>query len=143
MTDTYLQNQPDLKDKILVIFDGECMLCDKTVQYLLKIDKNDMLLFAAFQDKTLREFFESFKINPQSLQSVLVIKDNKVYSKAEAVIVLMKNLRKHRFLMMLYSLFPLIIRNKLYDFVAKNRISWFGKKEYCMMPDEKIRAKFL
>ena len=47
-----------------------------------------------------------------------------------------------RFLRLL-SVVPRPIRDTVYDFIAKNRYKWFGKKEECMVPTPEVKARFL
>jgi predicted DCC family thiol-disulfide oxidoreductase YuxK len=38
---------------------------------------------------------------------------------------------------------PKFIRDAVYDFIARNRYSWFGKKDQCMIPTAELKSKFL
>jgi predicted DCC family thiol-disulfide oxidoreductase YuxK len=42
-----------------------------------------------------------------------------------------------------FIIVPPFIRNFVYDFIARNRYRWFGKKESCMMPRPEWKQKFL
>jgi predicted DCC family thiol-disulfide oxidoreductase YuxK len=43
----------------------------------------------------------------------------------------------------IFRIIPIGIRNVLYDYIAKNRYKWYGKKESCMIPTPELKIKFL
>jgi predicted DCC family thiol-disulfide oxidoreductase YuxK len=41
------------------------------------------------------------------------------------------------------SLAPVLIRDMIYKWIARNRYAWFGKTDYCQMPPQNLQARFL
>jgi predicted DCC family thiol-disulfide oxidoreductase YuxK len=66
-----------------------------------------------------------------------------VYTKSSAALRIARKLSKLWPLFIIFIIIPSFIRDGIYDFIAKNRYKWFGKKEQCMIPTPGLREKFL
>lgn len=130
-------------DKYIVVFDGVCHLCNGFVNFLLKCDTRDRLRFALLQFPGMLGVDGSIKQNIASTDSVALIADGKVYFRSTGVLKIMKRLGGLWQLFYVFMLVPRPIRDWVYDFIARNRYKWFGKRDVCMVPDEKVRKKFI
>ncbi len=65
------------------------------------------------------------------------------YYKSDAALQIAKNLGGILHYGTIFRIIPTGIRNQLYDYIAKNRYKWYGKKESCMIPTKQLEAKFL
>lgn len=132
------------KDKIIILFDGVCNLCDSSVQFLIKHDKKDVFRFVPLQSELGQKIINHIGILASTIDSIILYESKNVfYYKAEAALRILKELNTcYRFLL-IFSIFPKKLLNLIYDFVAKNRYKWFGKKESCMIPTSELKAKFL
>ena len=131
------------EEKYIVVFDGVCHMCNGFVNFLLKRDKHDRLRFALLQHADRLEVDESLKQNISSAGSVVLIANGKTYFRSEAVLKILKRLGGGWQLFYVFILVPRPVCNWLYDFIARNRYKWFGKKDSCMIPDEKVKSKFI
>ena len=131
------------KNKKIILFDGVCNLCDNSVQFIIKHDKKDIFRFVALQSDLGQEILNYIGVNAKSIDSILLYEPGiAYYYKAEAVFQIAKHLDSwHK--LIYYLRFLGKSANFLYDFVAKNRYKWYGKKESCMMPTPAIQSKFL
>ena len=131
------------KDKKIILFDGVCNLCDNSVQFIIKHDKKNIFRFVALQSDLGKEILDYIGVNTKSIDSILLYEPGiAYYYKAEAVFRIAKELDSwHK--LVYYLRFLGKSANFLYDFVAKNRYKWYGKKESCMMPTPVIQLKFL
>mgnify|MGYP003336171551 CR=1 FL=1 len=118
--------------KYLVVFDGVCNLCNAFVNFLIRHDKYDRLRFATLQ---------SNKILPTD--SVALITDGKIYFRSTAVLKILKKFGGGWKLFYALMIIPNPVRDWVYDLVARSRYQWFGKKDSCMDPEEKVKAKFI
>jgi len=129
--------------KSILYFDGVCNLCNGVVQFFIKRDKKRNLLFASLQSaagqKAIREAAQQGVI----ADSVLFYIDGRYYAKSTAVIHTLKLLGGFWKLSVIGFIAPRLIRNSIYDLVARNRYRWFGKKEACMIPTKEMRSRFL
>lgn len=131
------------EDKYIIVFDGVCHLCNGFVNFLLKRDRHDRLRFALLQFADKLGIDESIKQSISSTDSVALIANGNVYFRSAAVLKIMKRLGGGWQLFYIFVIIPRPVRDWLYDFVAHNRYKWFGKKDQCMVPDEKVKGKFI
>ncbi len=132
------------KDKNLILFDGVCNLCNSSVQYVIKHDKNNQFLFTALQSDTGKEIIEKFNIDTAKTDSVLLyVPEKGIDYKSSAALKIASKLGFPRNLMSVFFIVPSFIRNWVYDFIAKNRYKWYGKKDACMIPTPELKSKFL
>ena len=131
------------KDKMILLFDGVCNLCDSLVQYIIKHDKNDVFRFDSLQSENGRQILEHLGLDPERKDSmVLVVPGKGFYDRSDAALEIGKHIG-WRFLSTVLTAIPRFIRNPVYNFIARNRYKWYGKKDECMLPTPEIRSKFL
>lgn len=132
------------KHKKLILFDGVCNLCNSSVQYVIKHDKNNVFLFAALQSDIGQQIIEAYKIDTNKVDSILLYTPEKgVDYKSTAALKIASQLGFPQNLMTVFFIIPPFIRNWVYDYIAKNRYKWYGKKESCWIPTPELKSKFL
>ena len=128
----------------IVLFDGVCNLCSGGVQFIIKRDKKDLFRFASLQSELGKKLLSERKIDPEITDSMVLIQPGKAYYlRSDAALEIGKQFSGFWQLLSVFQWFPSPIRNFVYDFMAKNRYRWFGKKESCMIPSPELRQKFL
>ncbi len=137
-----MENLP--RDKKIILFDGVCNLCDTTVQYIIKHDKNDVFRFVALQSDLGQQIVKYIGVDTNKTDSIILYQPgHSYYYKAEAAMKIAKELGGAVSLLHLFTFLPKWISNGVYDYVAKNRYKWYGKKNECMLPTPETKAKFL
>lgn len=137
-----MKNLP--KDKKIILFDGFCNLCDSAVQFIIKHDKKDVFRFVALQSNLGKEIIKYIGIDAKNIDSIILYQPGiAYYYKSEAALEIAKNLGGIFYFVKLFSILPTSFNNYIYDYVAKNRYRWYGKKDACLIPTEEIKAKFL
>ncbi|WP_067148031.1 thiol-disulfide oxidoreductase DCC family protein [Pseudotamlana agarivorans] len=132
------------KHKQLILFDGVCNLCDSSVKYVIKHDKDNRFMFAALQSEIGKKIIKAYNIDTEKTDSILLYSPEKGISyKSTAALKVALKLGFPRNLMGVFLIVPAFIRNAVYDFIAKNRYKWYGKKDSCMIPTPELKAKFL
>ena len=132
------------KNKKIILFDGICNLCDSAVTMVIKQDKKNTFLFAAIQSKKGKEIVDYLEIDIAKIDSIILYEPGVSYEvKSTAALKIMNNFGQFWQLTKLLWVFPKGFRNRVYDFIAKNRYKWFGKKESCMIPTNDLKSKFL
>ncbi len=130
--------------KKVILFDGVCNLCNSSVNQVIKRDKNNVFLFIALQSKTGQKILDHLKIDTLETDSIILFDPKKGhYIKSEAVLKITKEFSGFWKLLQIFTIFPTSFNNVFYDFIAKNRYKWYGKKESCMIPTPELKAKFL
>ncbi|ASK63985.1 thiol-disulfide oxidoreductase [Virgibacillus phasianinus] len=126
----------------IILFDGECNFCDKSVQFIIKRDPKGHFKFASLQGDIGKELLNKHN-SPKGIDSFVLIENNKCYLKSSAALQVCKNLKGAWKLLYILLVFPKPFRNFLYGIIAKNRYKWFGTKESCMLPSPEERKRFL
>lgn len=127
----------------IILFDGVCNLCNGAVTYIIKRDKKNVFKFAALQSEIGAQLLAKFNIDTEKVDSIILIDGEKQYVKSSAALHIAKHLSGAYPLLFGFMVVPRSIRNWVYDYVAKNRYKWFGKKESCMIPTVELKSKFL
>ena len=131
-------------DKKLILFDGVCNLCNSSVQYVIKHDKNNVFLFTALQSEVGQNIVKHYNIDTSRVDSILLYTPGKgIQYKSTAALKVASQLGFPINLLTIFLIVPKVIRNWVYDFIAKNRYKWFGKKDACMIPTPELKSKFL
>jgi len=81
---------------------------------------------------------------PQTdFDTFVLLEKGKIYTKSTAALKLMKRLNGLWPMLYGFIIIPAFIRDAVYSLIARNRYKWFGKKDSCMIPDPKVRSRFL
>jgi len=131
-------------NKKLILFDGVCNLCNSAIQYVIKHDRDDTFLFAPLQSEVGKKVISKYNIDTDKTDSILLYSnENGLSIKSTAALKVAKHLGFPRNLLTIFFIVPPMIRNWVYDFVARNRYKWYGKKEECMIPTPELKSRFL
>lgn len=137
-----MQNLP--KNKKIILFDGVCNLCNGAVQFIIRRDKKDVFRFVALQSELGIEICHYIDVDQTKIDSIILYNPGVAYYyKSSAILEIGKDLGGLYSLVTIFKILPGKLRNYIYDFIAKNRYRWYGKKESCMIPTPELKAKFL
>lgn len=131
-----------MKNRILVLFDGHCPLCNRTVQFILKHDREKQFIFSPLQSHAAKEITNQISI-PQNIDSVVVIANNKAHYYSRGVFLIVRQLGFPWKSVLFFSYFPVRWTDTFYRWVAKNRGRWFGKNDTCMLPPSDYADRFI
>ena len=127
----------------IILFDGVCNFCNRIINIILKYDDQAYFQFAASQSSAAMGIMQAFNLDEKAISSVILIEQEKVFTKTDAVIQIANRLSGWPSLFRLLKFIPKPMRDFAYDLIAKNRYALFGKKDNCMIPDASIRHRFL
>jgi len=137
-----MENLPE--NKKIILFDGVCNLCDSSIQFIIRHDKNDIFRFVALQSDLGLEIIKHIGVDVAKTDSIILYEPgNAYYYKAEAALKISKELGGIYSVISWFSILPKGLTNSVYDYIAKNRYRWYGKKDACMIPTRELKAKFL
>jgi len=132
------------KNKKIILFDGICNLCNDVVLKVIKYDKKNIFLFSSLQSKIGKEITDHLGIEISKIDSIILYEPGVSYDiKSTAALKIIQDFKGIWSLTYILFLFPEGFRNLIYDYIAKNRYKWFGKKEKCMIPSSELKEKFL
>ena len=128
----------------IMLFDGVCNFCNSSVLKIIKHDKKGVFLFASLQSEIGKKITSYFEIDTNKIDSIILIESATKFSiKSTAALNILKHFGGFWFVYQIGWIFPENVRNSIYDYIAKNRYKWFGKKDQCMMPTNEIKSKFI
>jgi predicted DCC family thiol-disulfide oxidoreductase YuxK len=127
----------------IILFDGVCNFCNSSINFVIKHDKKNYFRFAPLQSETGRELLKKYNINSLETDSIVLIENKKAYIQSAAALRITRKLNGGYFLLYGLMIIPSFIRNAVYNYVARNRYKWFGKKDSCMIPTLEMKAKFI
>jgi len=133
---------PDIKSPIL-LFDGVCNLCNASVQWVLKRDRKGIFKFAALQSETGQRLLQQFGFSQENFDTVVLVDGEKVFTRSDAPLEIARRLGGLWSLFFVFKIIPRFLRDAVYNWVARNRYRWFGRKEECMLPRPEWKNRFL
>ena len=130
----------------IILFDGVCNLCNSAVQWVIERDKEGRFDFATLQSDAARR--ELGKVMDEKEidalpDSIVLLDSDGVHVRSAAALRIVRGLRSPYVLLRLGIVLPRPIRDAVYDFIARNRYGWFGRRDTCMTPTPDFAARFL
>ena len=128
---------------LVILFDGVCNLCNSTVQFILKRDKQSRFKFASLQGEFGQRTLSSFGLPESSLNSFILLEGEKIYTHSTGALRVLLHLGGVWKLLYVFIIIPRFIRDGVYNIIARNRYKWFGKRSICYLPTVNIKDRFI
>ena len=126
----------------LILFDGVCVFCSRWVRFLIARDTARRFSFLPIQSDRGRALGVRHGVDPDAPQTNAVILDGRIWFKSDAALQVLVRLPGWG-LARLLCFIPRVLRDPIYDGIARNRYRLFGRSETCMAPSPEDRARFL
>lgn len=127
----------------IILFDGECKLCSAWVPFIIKRDPGAIFKFCSVQSPKGQELLAAHGLDTQNFETMVLIVDGEAYLRSEAFFKIIKKLKKPWPWLAVLQIFPEKFLDWCYDRIALNRYKIFGKHDYCMLPNQEIKDRFL
>lgn len=127
----------------LVLFDGVCNLCNRSVQTILRHDRQARFRFASLQSPLGEKLREDLGIDREKVDSVILVEGGRWYKESDAALRIARGLGGFWRMFGILRLVPRPLRDAAYRLIARNRYRWFGKTETCWVPTPELRGRFL
>jgi predicted DCC family thiol-disulfide oxidoreductase YuxK len=128
----------------IVLFDGICNLCNSTVQFIIKRDKNNVFKFSSLQSEFGQNFLKVRNLSSTDFNSIILYEPGVAYyTKSTAILKIVQKLGFPYKILSVFLLIPSPIRDSIYSLLSKNRYHLFGKKDSCMVPTPENKKKFI
>ena len=132
----------DDKDLVVVAFDGECMLCSRSIRFLAERDRHKRLRFVPLQTDLGKELER--RAGTERLSTMIMKKGDQVLSRSDGALTALEALGGGwAMLAKLAWIFPRGLRDIAYDFIAKRRHRWFGTGDACSLPSDALRERLI
>lgn len=127
----------------IVLFDGVCNFCNGSVNWIIRRDERGYFRFAALQSDAGAELQRKHALDASALDTLVLIEGGRVYTKSMGGLRIVRKMPwPWRVLYALIAL-PRSVRDFVYDWFARRRYRWFGKRDECMVPSPEVRERFL
>ena len=130
-------------DRPVIIFDGKCVLCSWFARFILRTDRVGHFRLLAAQSALGAAIYRHFGLDPIQYETYVLLQDGKAFFRSEASIRIFQGLGMPWRAAVIGRLVPLSVRDALYNFIARNRLRWFGAREQCYLPDPSEADRFL
>ena len=130
-------------DKPLIVFDGECVFCSAWVQFVLRHDKAERYRFLAAQSPLGEALYRHYRLDGRDYETNILIEDGRAHFKSRGTLRMVEALGFPWSLVGVLRLLPRGLADKLYEFVARNRLRIAGRRATCFVPSPDQRRRFL
>ena len=120
-----------------------CNLCNAFVNLVLDADSEGYFLMGALQSEAARPYLEGFGVDPEALDSVVLIENGQLYTRSAAALRVFRRLDAPWPLLYAFMAVPPPLRDWVYDRIASNRYQWFGTRDECRVPTPDLQDRFL
>jgi predicted DCC family thiol-disulfide oxidoreductase YuxK len=127
----------------VLLFDGVCNLCNGFVRFVIERDPHARIKFAPLQSAIADDLLASHRNQVRLPDSVVLVEDGRLFVRSTAALRVARHLRFPWFLARILLIVPSPLRDWVYDWIARNRYAWFGKRDTCMVPTPDVLARFL
>jgi len=131
-----------LKKQPILLIDGDCVLCNRSVNFLLAREKKPLLSFASLQSETGKKLLDYFEIDKKT-DSMVLIRNHQVFIKSCAALRLTGYMKGLWPLAQFFVIVPPFLRNLVYNYIAKRRYKRYGKTSECALVKPEFRKRFL
>lgn len=129
-------------DKV-VLFDGICMFCNTSVDFVIQNEVGEDLFFTPLQSDVGKEILRAYEYPVDYTESILFLENGQLLTKSNAGLAIAKYLEFPFNWLRVFSIVPRFIRDAFYNVIARYRYKWFGKYDACMVPTPELRKRFL
>lgn len=126
----------------VIYFDGVCNLCNGSVQFVIRRDKEKKFRFASLQSPAGEAIMDQFHLPKDKFNSFILYQDGKIYTRSTGALMMLSQLKGWKWTRALLAI-PVFIRDGVYNLIARNRYRWFGRKDQCMVPTPGLKERFL
>lgn len=134
---------PFADDRPVIVFDGDCVLCSSSAQFVLRHDATGTFRMLAAQSPLGHALYVHYGLDPTDYETMILIADGVAHLKSEAAIRIARGVGLPWSLAVVFRVVPRVVRDAIYVWVARNRLRWFGRREACYRPDPEFADRFL
>lgn len=127
----------------VVLFDSVCNLCSNSVQFIIKRDPKARFKFASLQSAYGQAELTRFNLDPTQLHSIILVQGDTFLERSNAALEIARHLSGAWPLFYAFKVVPRFMRDPVYNWIARNRYRWFGRKNECWLPTHDLRDRFL
>jgi predicted DCC family thiol-disulfide oxidoreductase YuxK len=134
----------ELPGQDIILFDGVCNLCNRSVIFVLQNDPGRVFRFASIQSATGAALLEGCGLPADFNKTVIYLEKGIPYFNSTAALRIAGKLAgPWPVLARIGLLVPRPLRDGVYNVIARNRYHWFGRRDSCLVPTQELSSRFL
>lgn len=137
------QQNENLPEKPVLLFDGVCNLCNGVVQFVINHDTRGQFRFASLQSEAGQALLRKHRLSTTNFDTFILLEEGKIFTRSSAALRIARKLNGFWPLLYMFMVIPKFIRDFFYNLVSRNRYRWFGQQEACMLPTPELKSRFL
>ena len=126
----------------IIYYDGLCNLCDGLVRFVVRHDRRKRYRFAPLQGETARTRLGD-RFDLEEMRTIVLEDPKRFRVRSDAALAIVAGLGKGWRLAAVLRIIPRPIRDWLYDWVARKRFQWYGRRDACRIPTPEEGERFL
>ncbi|MFM7157817.1 MAG: thiol-disulfide oxidoreductase DCC family protein [Bacteroidota bacterium] len=125
----------------IVFFDSTCLLCNRTLQWILSNERSHTMQFAPLNGTHAKQYLQELHDLPDSL---IVVHNGNHYILSSGVLLVLDQMGgMWSYMSRCFRIIPRFIRDAIYTYIANHRAAWFGRTEECLLMKGSLRERFL
>lgn len=125
----------------IILFDGICNLCESSVRFIIKHDKKAYFHFVSQQSSRGKALLKMYDL--ETVETIVLLSKNRAYIYSDCLLEVAKHLDGIWRFLYLFRFVPKVVRDWVYQQIAKYRYNFFGRNKHCILPTLEIRNRFL
>lgn len=130
-------------DQPLIIFDGECIFCSGWVKFALKHDKPGRYRFLTAQSPLGEALYRHYGLDSRDYETNIFIDGGIAHFKSDGSMRMISGLGFPWSFVNVFRILPRALADRLYEFVARNRLRIAGRSSSCFVPTPEVKSRFL
>jgi len=127
----------------IVLFDGTCAFCERSVVFMAKRDPAGYFRFGASQSPDAAALLAPYGVTRETARSIILIEDGQVYLRSTASLRIAARLTPPWSWLRVFLHVPVPIRDAAYRIVAAVRVRLAGRSNACEIPPPEIRERLI
>ena len=127
----------------IVLFDGVCNFCNRFVNFVIHRNTSENFKFSALQSEMGQKILREIGMPKDNLFSLILIENGRVWTKSSAMLRILQDLPGLWPTTYILFIIPRIIRDSVYNLIARNRYILIGRSDACSIPSPEERKHFL
>ena len=127
----------------LIVYDGVCIVCNRFIKFVIKIDRRNKLIFCELQSDKGRKLLRKYDLPLSDFDTIYFLSNGKLYEKSNAILNILQLIGGFWSFSVVFYLVPRKLRDKIYDFIAENRYRFFSQRNQCKISNDKVLKNIL
>ena len=127
----------------VIVFDGECLLCSRTAQFVLKHDRRRRFRLTTAQGESGQGLYRALGLRADAFETMLVVRDGRAFTESDAALAIASGLGWPWRAVSAARIVPRPLRDAVYRLVARNRYRWFGRRDACWAPTPEVADRII